>query len=625
MTKIQNSKHAFNAWSNRILLSFVVGFLLLSALIPLYVYAQGGLVTCGGTGQNPCTICDIFVLLQNILNFLWWYISIPLATLMLAYAGFLLMIPSLGSGSPPMITKGKKVLKNTVVGIIIIFFSWLFIDTIIKVIAGQELGSGQGAAKIFGPWNEVECKVSATNTNQTSTRVIVTEGAEKAAILNTVISKQAINSIVFAQTAGWQASFYDSEQKLTNAPGFYWVAMVRMFFASNHDTALLSDFAQQALAEIDAVLADPNSNQMSRQIAFEARLIAQRSLRTLNFIKTQSAAADLAKNRSIKAATIASIVKTYVNFTPDSITEQKAKETALLLDGYPFAYANAVFSVPLPKTVGNDFVSILNSYKVAVQAQKTIIELAPALISRGDSNKNENLAAGLAALLALGGDGSGGDGSDSSGDADAGVGGGIGPSDADTGPGPGPDSAPNSPGDNAENTAPGPAGPDSAPNSPGDNAENTAPGPGPDSAPNSPGDNAENTANTTVAAVTTTVDAIAGLNTNPNNQDTNPSTDEDTMNDATVLSDMTNPNDVANLAASIGKTADAIAAGNPGNPAAAVGAGLANVGAEVAENAALDGNIGLAQAGLATANAGLAETIDAVSPANESGPEQGRE
>ncbi|MEK7090637.1 MAG: transglycosylase SLT domain-containing protein, partial [Patescibacteria group bacterium] len=134
-------------------------------------------VDVSGQVSNPCSICHIFTLLQNLLNFLWWYISIPLATLMLAYAGFLLMIPSLGSGSPPMITKGKKVLKNTVVGIIIVFFSWLFIDTIIKVLAGQELGS-RGAAEIgeYGPWNKVNCDTRTAVSTPPSQTVIAIDG-----------------------------------------------------------------------------------------------------------------------------------------------------------------------------------------------------------------------------------------------------------------------------------------------------------------------------------------------------------------------------------------------------------------------------------------------------------------
>ena len=139
---------------------------LLWAAFPFSASAQG-LVPCGTSANpTPCQPCHIFALIQNILNFLWWYISIPIATLMLAYGGFLLMLPSLGSGSPPMLAKGRKILKNTVIGVLIIFFAWLFVDTIIKVIAGQGLASGTPALiprrlglspGNLGPWNEVEC------------------------------------------------------------------------------------------------------------------------------------------------------------------------------------------------------------------------------------------------------------------------------------------------------------------------------------------------------------------------------------------------------------------------------------------------------------------------------------
>ena len=123
-----------------------------------------GLVPCG-TARNPtpCEPCHIFSLLQKILNFFWWGISVPVATLMLAYGGFLIMLPSLG-GDAGMLTRGKKVLTNTLIGILIVFFAWLGIDTIIKVLSGQNLISGE-TAKIVGPWNQLECKASPSSSH----------------------------------------------------------------------------------------------------------------------------------------------------------------------------------------------------------------------------------------------------------------------------------------------------------------------------------------------------------------------------------------------------------------------------------------------------------------------------
>lgn len=162
---------------------FTISFLLF-ALVPFALAAEQvgggtflpqGVVPCGTSKTPACQPCHIFVLGQNILNFLWWGLSIPIATLMLAYGGFLMMLPggigevvTLGTGgekSVKQINKGKKVLTNTLIGILIVFFAWLAIDTIIKVVAGQNLGSGATAKvlgpKGFGPWNKIPCEIKA--------------------------------------------------------------------------------------------------------------------------------------------------------------------------------------------------------------------------------------------------------------------------------------------------------------------------------------------------------------------------------------------------------------------------------------------------------------------------------
>lgn len=145
-----------------------------------------GLIPCGtAANPTPCNACHVFSLAQNVLNFLWWSISLPLATLMLAYGGFLMVIPGVGGEkSAAMLSKGKKVLTNTLVGIAIIFFAWLGIDTIIKTVGGQNIGSGTTAtifpnAKTLGPWNKITCQVSTLPTG-TSIFDITTSGQTQA-------------------------------------------------------------------------------------------------------------------------------------------------------------------------------------------------------------------------------------------------------------------------------------------------------------------------------------------------------------------------------------------------------------------------------------------------------------
>lgn len=120
---------------------------------------------CTG-GINACTICDLFKLAQNILNFLW-SISVFVAILMLAYGGFLFLLPYVG-GSQGMADRGKKAITNALVGILIAFFAWLGIDTIIKIIGDRggflpkELvadaeGEVTETELQYGPWYEINC------------------------------------------------------------------------------------------------------------------------------------------------------------------------------------------------------------------------------------------------------------------------------------------------------------------------------------------------------------------------------------------------------------------------------------------------------------------------------------
>lgn len=136
---------------------------LLATALP-YDAAAKGLIPCGGGSPEPaCEPCHIFVLTQNILNFIWGLppytpgLVLPIAILMLAVGGFMMIIPGVGGEkSVAMYTKGKKVLTNTMIGLVIVFLAWLTIDTIIKALAGQNIGERK-VAEIFGPWNQIKC------------------------------------------------------------------------------------------------------------------------------------------------------------------------------------------------------------------------------------------------------------------------------------------------------------------------------------------------------------------------------------------------------------------------------------------------------------------------------------
>src|SRR3989338_6689918 len=126
-----------------------------NALFAKLVPECSNLTVGGKTVTNVCTICDIFKLIQNILNFAWIYITFPLAALMLVIGGFMMLVPGLsgekGSGA---YSKGKKIITHALLGIVIVFLAWLGIDTLMKAVHGFQYNEGGG----FGPWNAIQCQ-----------------------------------------------------------------------------------------------------------------------------------------------------------------------------------------------------------------------------------------------------------------------------------------------------------------------------------------------------------------------------------------------------------------------------------------------------------------------------------
>ena len=154
----------------KIIVAFLTLFLLLT-LAPFFVHAaEEPLVPCDNTlktdkatGEStvahPCGVCEVFTLSQKVLNFIYWKISAPIAALMFLWAGLLIVSGGV-SGNTGSYQTGWKIMKNTLLGLAIVFVAWLAIDTIIKLAQGK-VDTG-GPAQIpqssgFGPWNEVKC------------------------------------------------------------------------------------------------------------------------------------------------------------------------------------------------------------------------------------------------------------------------------------------------------------------------------------------------------------------------------------------------------------------------------------------------------------------------------------
>ena len=96
--------------------------------------AELPLVPCGGEG-DPCKLCDLFVMLDRIFDFIFLDIIPPIAFLAIIAGGVYYFI---SAGDLARIAKAKSILTSVVIGLIIIYGSWLIINSFFLVIGTAE-------------------------------------------------------------------------------------------------------------------------------------------------------------------------------------------------------------------------------------------------------------------------------------------------------------------------------------------------------------------------------------------------------------------------------------------------------------------------------------------------------
>ena len=137
---------------------YIIVFLIISGIIlPAVSFAglpdfNGPLVICGRSSDStPCSLCDIFLMAQKMIDFIIGLIVI-IAPILIAVGGFMIL---LGGANPGQVDTGKKIIKNAIIGIIIALVAWTLINMVFLALAGGDKGVG----KIFNaPWNEIKCE-----------------------------------------------------------------------------------------------------------------------------------------------------------------------------------------------------------------------------------------------------------------------------------------------------------------------------------------------------------------------------------------------------------------------------------------------------------------------------------
>jgi len=75
-----------------------------------------------------CGFDQLMTLINKVIKFLLVDIATPLAAIVFAYAGFLLIT---AGGDPGQVTKAKSIIKNLLIGFVIALAAWLIINTIL--------------------------------------------------------------------------------------------------------------------------------------------------------------------------------------------------------------------------------------------------------------------------------------------------------------------------------------------------------------------------------------------------------------------------------------------------------------------------------------------------------------
>jgi len=99
-----------------------------------------GLVPCGtavdasGKITNPCEANGIKYLMDminTVINFILVYLAVPIAAIMFAYAGFLLVF---SGGESSKRTKAKDIFINVALGLVFVAAAWLIVHTVLSIV-----------------------------------------------------------------------------------------------------------------------------------------------------------------------------------------------------------------------------------------------------------------------------------------------------------------------------------------------------------------------------------------------------------------------------------------------------------------------------------------------------------
>ncbi|MBU0999080.1 hypothetical protein KKG24_02105 [Patescibacteria group bacterium] len=108
---------------------YLAVFLIL--IMPAFSLAAG-LVPCDNSEGQPCDFKAFMNLINTVIHFILYYMVIPIAAIMFAYAGFLMV--TAGGEIASARTKAKSIFTNAIIGLIFAMAAFLIIRTILSIL-----------------------------------------------------------------------------------------------------------------------------------------------------------------------------------------------------------------------------------------------------------------------------------------------------------------------------------------------------------------------------------------------------------------------------------------------------------------------------------------------------------
>jgi amino acid transporter len=108
-------------------------FIFLLLVMPVFSFAAvsvGGLVPCDNSATQPCNFTALMSLINKVIDFIFKALVVPIAAVMFAYAGFLLITAGGGEGK----TKAKKIFTSAVIGLLFAAGSWIIVKTLLSIL-----------------------------------------------------------------------------------------------------------------------------------------------------------------------------------------------------------------------------------------------------------------------------------------------------------------------------------------------------------------------------------------------------------------------------------------------------------------------------------------------------------